>query len=455
MGHIFISYSHKDRSYIERLASALREHGFDIWVDNRLDYGSQWPNEIQKYLDTCTAFIVVMSANSFGSEWVQSELSRAKRKKKPIYPLLLEDEPWLSVESTQFIDVRGGNLPDEKFYNTLEAVASRLKKEETFHPAPAATVAPIPAKSNRGMQIGIGVLCVGLILLMAWLLPKWGKPEVPTEAPATKVGEITSVPTTVVSTQPVSTTSVPPSDTPSPAPTAIENVDMALVSEGIFTMGNDQKDVMERPAHAVYLNAYSIDKYEVTNKAYRTCVDAGKCTWPTDIGSATRSNYYGNPDFDDYPVVNVSWDMAQAYCSWREARLPTEAEWEKAARGVDQRTYPWGEASADCSKANYNACGGDTSAVGKSTAGQSPYGIFDMAGNVWEWVADWYQENYYSTLGTNPSNPSGPAAGTERVIRGGSWFNSAKSLRTTLRNFSDPSKIYNYVGFRCAKDSAP
>ena len=123
MSHIFISYSHKESDYAHGLAQTLYKDGFDVWIDERLDYGSQWPNEIQKQLDSCRAFIVIMSPNSFDSEWVQSELQRAKRKGKPIFPLLLEgDGPWLSVESTQFFDVRGDMYPDAKFYSALKQV---------------------------------------------------------------------------------------------------------------------------------------------------------------------------------------------------------------------------------------------------------------------------------------------------------------------------------------------
>jgi hypothetical protein len=134
MGHIFISYSHKDTYYAHGLANDLQSIGLEVWIDARLDYGQQWPQEIQKQLDNCDAFIIIMSPRSFASEWVQSELQRAKRKIKPIFPLLLEgDEPWLSIESTQFYDVRGGKFPDAKFYSALKRVISFKQDAPTFH----------------------------------------------------------------------------------------------------------------------------------------------------------------------------------------------------------------------------------------------------------------------------------------------------------------------------------
>jgi hypothetical protein len=152
MGHIFISYSHKDTEYAHGLANNLQNMGFDIWIDARIDYGSQWPYEIEKQLDSCDAFILVMSRNSYASEWVQSELQRAKRKLKPIFPLLLDgDEPWLSIESTQYYDVRGGKFPDAWFYAALKRVSSIKQNAQTFlglkkniMPAPAAAGSSAP-----------------------------------------------------------------------------------------------------------------------------------------------------------------------------------------------------------------------------------------------------------------------------------------------------------------------
>ena len=145
MSHIFISYSHKDTDYSHKLADLLRDKGFEVWIDARLDYGSTWPQEIQKQLDTCGAFIVVMSPRSYASEWVQNELNRAKRLGKPIYPLLLEgDGPWLSVESTQFVDVTGGTFPDEKFYSTLGRVIPRSMGSGST----PSDVQPVPEKKE-------------------------------------------------------------------------------------------------------------------------------------------------------------------------------------------------------------------------------------------------------------------------------------------------------------------
>jgi hypothetical protein len=171
MGHIFISYSHQDADYAQKLAKRLQEKGFDVWIDARLDYGSQWPREIQKQLDSCAGFILIMSPRAFASEWVQSELSRAKRKQKPIFPLLLEgDEPWLTVESTQFSDVRGGKFPPENFYPCLEAVLAGPETAGT--PAPQA--APQPRKARQIVGI-FSIFLIGVVLLGIgfWAYPKF------------------------------------------------------------------------------------------------------------------------------------------------------------------------------------------------------------------------------------------------------------------------------------------
>lgn len=235
-----------------------------------------------------------------------------------------------------------------------------------------------------------------------------------------------------------------------------QSVKMVFVPEGEFSMGSETGDADERPVHPVYLDAFYIDMYEVTNAHYRTCVQAGACLPPVKNGSSTRSHYYDNPEFDNFPVMHISWEMAQSFCAWRGVGLPSEAQWEKAARGTDGRTYPWGE-GIDCQRANYYrqqgtefvACAGDTTQVGSYESGQSPYGAYDLTGNVWEWVADWYGSSYYKE--SPASNPPGPVSGSARVVRGGSWQFSDFSVRTTRRYWFNPANALENVGFRCAR----
>lgn len=225
----------------------------------------------------------------------------------------------------------------------------------------------------------------------------------------------------------------------------------------------DQQDVCESwyedeiPQHTVYLDAFWMDQTEVTNAQYALCVDTRTCKAPYDVQlKYDKGEYFGNPLYADYPVREVDWNMARAYCTWVGRRLPTEAEWEKAARGTDGRTYPWGE-GVDESKANYGRNTGDTgstSRVGSYPAGASPYGVLDMAGNVMEWVADWYAEDYYQTQ-TTWQNPTGPGQGIYRVKRDGPWMFGEELIRTTGRSQTKPagrdSSLGEGTGFRCAE----
>lgn len=240
------------------------------------------------------------------------------------------------------------------------------------------------------------------------------------------------------------------------------NVPMRSVPAGEFIMGLTSYEIW--PAHTVYLDEYNIDKFEVTNILYEACVNARACTPPANKHSDTHYFYYGHAEFAHHPVIHVDWDQARSYCEWRGAGLPTEAQWEKAARGTDERAYPWGDEKIDCDKANYsyqdgmgggNYCSGDTTEVGSFASGVSPYGLYDMAGNVWEWTADWYSESYYQDSLSYTSNPLGPNSGTRRVVRGGSWDLYGGQLLAYNRNAADPGVKGYSGGFRCASGVNP
>jgi len=297
-----------------------------------------------------------------------------------------------------------------------------------------------PRKPNTAIITGgiglVGIICIAVISSL------WG--DLFPRAPE---------PTATLFLTPTKTKTPAPTKTPTatafPDEITENGVPMRLVPAGEFEMGSTNGESDETPVHTVYLDDFYMDKYEVTNALYKTCVDAGGCkTPPQNTSSYTRDSYYGNPEFDDYPVIYVDWNQAQAYCQWRDASLPTEAQWEKAARGTDERIYPWGE-GIDCDKANYSGCKGDTTKVGSYESGQSPYGIYDLAGNVWEWTADWYSETYYQS---SPSeNPLGPDSGQYRMLRGGSCGSYGNNVRSSDRNWNLPTGASYGIGFRCSR----
>jgi len=328
----------------------------------------------------------------------------------------------------------------------------------------------------RGISItaivSLVVAALSFCGLSLWVLNGALNPK-PTATVAVAIVTTSAVP-------PLATTSVPLTAARTPAsPTAALTLEPALgigstqispidgmvqvyVPAGSFQMGSDTGDSREKPVHPVTLDAFWIDRTEVTNAMYALCVEAGKCP-PPSSKSYTRDSYYGDAQYDNYPVIYVSWDNATTYCEWAGRRLPTEAEWEKAARGTDGRTYPWGNdqpagdllnfadsnTSFDWSDKTVDDGYADTSPVGNYLDGASPYGAWDMAGNVWEWVNDWYDEAYY---GSSPSeNPQGPASGQYRVLRGGSWISYDWFVRAAYRVRGGPDYIDSFTGFRCAR----
>jgi len=239
---------------------------------------------------------------------------------------------------------------------------------------------------------------------------------------------------------------------------------MILIPSGEFIMGTDDTNspADQRPAHQVYPDAFYIDKYEVTNRQYEQFIIAGgyqkKQFWTEEGWEFITKKQIDRPlglgtrylsAAPNQPVVGISWYEANAYARWAGKRLPTEAEWEKASRGTNGKRYPWGM-EMDFTKVFYHF-GRDPAIVGSYPAGVSHYGVFDMAGNVWEWCADWYDEAYY--LKTSQRNPRGPAQGTMKVMRGGSWNSSRMQMQCTYRDSNNPDYRNTNIGFRCVRDA--
>ncbi len=257
----------------------------------------------------------------------------------------------------------------------------------------------------------------------------------------------------------VTATSLPPTEAPVATSTAvfapvslagpqsgekmkwIDGSILIYVPPAEFTMGNGGFDASE---HNVTLEGYWIQQTKVTNRMFAQCVAVGSCTTPTqELGGPV----YSNPNYANHPVIGVTWDQAQAYCTWAQGSLPTEAQWEKAARGINGNIYPWGNDQPACDIANFGFCSGSTSEVDAFVSGASPYGLYDMAGNVFEWVGDWYGEAYYKD---GPSlNPSGPDSGQYRSTRGSSFETDLDQMASAIRHFAVQAYHSRDLSFRC------
>lgn len=282
-------------------------------------------------------------------------------------------------------------------------------------------------------------------------------PEAPTVTPPS----LPTIPPTAAATatsEPSPTPSEVPSATAFPTPeggstqvSAVDGMVMVYIPVGEFSMGSTIGTVDEQPVHTVSLGAYWIDRTEVTNAMYTKCVDAGVCLRPYVFNSNTHYAYYFSALYVDFPVIALKWSSAETYCTWAGRRLPTEAEWEKAAVGTDGRLYPWGNAEPSQNLLNFNRIVNDTTQVGSYSLGASPYGVWDMAGNLNEWVSDWYGETYYAS--SPATDPNGPEVGQFKVLRGGSWVSSEFLVRSADRHWLEPDTREITVGFRCAVSS--
>ena len=345
------------------------------------------------------------------------------------------------------------------------------RSPQTQH-TPQVTPVPPQNNTNSNMLLAAGaafiviVLCVVTLIGLAIFRPSPAAQPTPVDDSQT-VEHAVNTPISTVAANIKSLPSVTPELIATEEKFAInekDGVQLVHIAEGSFIYGVNSNDPYfmgaEIPEHEIYLDAYSIYRTEVTNGMYEMCVLEGSCSRPEQTMSRTISNYYGNSKYANYPVIYVSWGSAQSYCDWAGGRLPTEAEWEKAARGEDGRRFPWGNdepvdgqvnmCDSSCADTEYQIESYwddymDVAPVGAHPTGKSPYDVLDMSGNVLEWVSDWSVPAYLST----DDNPTGPSSGSRRVLRGGSWRNNFQEVRTMVRISLNPEKALDTLGFRC------
>lgn|GEM_PF-615558 len=440
MASIFISYCHVDQLYARRLADALAKKGFEIWFDLRVNPGRKWSQEIEANLDNCGAVIVVMTSAARQSKWVENEVLRALRRKKDIFPLLLEGEQFFPLESTHHHDVRDGRLPGPDFYQSLShavAPAPSVSIDGKAHSLPEIPSERASVTRKRLTWLaGVAVGVPALVLYMTWAWAR-RRPAEPTADPLL----VPSASATLSPPAPVD--SVPPVVSARPVAPPLASsplLELVEVPAGEFWMGaividgNTYDD--EIPRHRVKVSRFLIGKREVSNAEYRQFQRAH-------IGEG------------DQAATRVSWFEAKRFCESLGMRLPTEAEWEYAARGTDGRQYPWGREPPDPQRAAYP----HRAPVDSYRQSAGPFGTLHQAGNVAEWVADCYEANAYKDDAekgqlVDPLHDS--RACLYRVYRGGS-FNSEPGtmLRSMVRSFTLPDERSKFIGFRCARTSRP
>ncbi len=517
LSHVFISYAREDQPYTRKLAEGLRQRGFEVWMDDRIDFGDRWWQTIVQAIRASAAIVVVMTPDSEQSEWVEREILLAQHERKPIFPLLLRGHGIPLLVTTHYANVTGGWMPPDDFYERLEREVRPQRDEEVVAPvAPEPTVHKERVWSWQQLRLPLAVvalLAIGLLVgvVASGLIGGVGQPTVsPTPSVPALVAQpnrtpmVTTMPTPTAPYTPESTvtrtdtpmptdtptlvptdtptpvpptatpthtrTPAPPTDTPTPTrrptPTPIPGLDigstqirptdgatMVFVPAGEFIMGSPEGEGVpdEYPQHTVYLDAFWIDQTPVTNAQYRKCVDAGACTPSACADDPAVSR-------DTQPVVCVDWHQAAAYAKWVGGRLPTEAEWEKAARGTDGREYPWGDDRFEASKLSFcldkATLGYQPIDVASYPAEASPYGALDMAINVQEWISDWYEESYYEY--SSYDNPTGPEMGETRILRGaacagyGGATSAMSTARCAERSRHPPDTRNTAIGFRLA-----
>ncbi len=445
---VFISYASEnihsttsDRQVADQICFALESQGIRCWIAHRdILPGAPWMDAITDAVDQAKIIILVFSANTEKSKWVKDEIGLALDEDKTIIPFRIQDVS--PQRALKLLKVRCQWMdafipPLEKHVENLVKIVSRhlglepaikIKKEKINELPGAVRVQPAakevkPGKENRKEA-----------------------PDMPDDvkkvlAAAQKVEKNKNGYWEAFYQDGIVMVYIPPGEFMM-GQTAEEKKWL------IDQIGKEKYNsyyTNELPLHKVYLEGYWMGKYEVTFSQYDRYCNETKIEKPGDKGWGRENR----------PVINVSWTEAAAYCQWLSDKtgllfkLPTETQWEKAARGNDQRKYPWGSQEPDKNLANFSVNIGTTTPVGSYPAGASPYGLLDMAGNVWEWCSDWYEAGYYKN--SPQKNPAGPNSGSDRVVRGGSWYSEARNLRCAYRHDYGPSSRFN-LGFRLRQD---
>lgn len=479
---VFLCYTKSDEANVTNLGRALRQDGMKTRPEKKnSNPGVNWQEKLLRDIQKSDAVVVCLTKNSTTRNgMLQPEIKLAmeiaREKSIPVIPARLHEHKIPQALSK----IKHVDLFKEGGYPILRSLlAERAKEIGAASPLTGAFyIQPNIVEENRSSikYIALPALILILIVIAAifTIYPPFRK--VFLQVSPTKSMTATS---TIATTGPATSTPIPPGVDVY----RLEIIDqsgtkMRLVKAGKFIMGYSAEEALSEcrkyssncllnqflpaePAGTVNLASYYIDRYEVTNSAYQKCVEEKKCQQPKKTGSSNRIKYYGTPEFALYPVIYVDWDMAKTYCEWRGARLPTEAEWEKAARGTEGYLFPWGNTlegmmvnfcDKDCrlGLANKNMVDGypDTAPVFALSSGVSTDLVFNMAGNVWEWVSSLYAPYPYDP-GDGRENLREP--GETRVARGGSWRDDVSSIFSITRNGYHPSTANEIIGFRCAK----
>jgi formylglycine-generating enzyme required for sulfatase activity len=461
MSDIFISYASKDRHCAEVVANALEQQGWTVWWDPEIVPGKRFDQVIEEELEKARCIVVLWSSSSIASHWVTTEANEGVGR-KILVPALIEDNVTIPlafriIEAARLTGWlrQKGSPRDREFDRFVKAIAEKIGRPEDLPSSSESSPSPEPHPESRWRKSAF--LLVVIFIAAAWFLvaprreiPQGEKESIALEEQRKKEAEEAERKAKEEAERRAAEQQRKHEEEQR------RTGEMVRVPAGDFFMGCNEKvdtecDSDEKSGRTMNLPAFTIDKTEVTVAQYQTCVEAGKCTRPGTGGSCN----WDVSGRKEHPINCVDWNQAQAFCAWAGKRLPSEAEWEKAARGTDGRKYPWGNkgygeagkvaniADETAKKQNsgmswalegYNDGFYETAPVGSFPAGESLYHALDMIGNVWEWTADWYDgEKKY------------------RSVRGGSWLDRPRLARASYRLRDVPGYRDVSLGFRCAQ----